>query len=72
VLVLGLGLGGAKPLERPGPEQVEGVLGCIGAAGGYDDGAVRVSRGGVSAAEEELLTLSTRPQEHEEKLTPEA
>jgi hypothetical protein len=34
-------------LERPGPEQVEGLLGYIGAAGGRDEGAVRVSRGGV-------------------------
>jgi hypothetical protein len=34
-------------LERPGPEQVEGLLGYIGAARGRDEGAVRVSRGGV-------------------------
>jgi hypothetical protein len=50
-------------LERPRPEQVEGVLGCIGAAGGRDDRAVRVSRGGVWAAEAELMDQETK--EHE-------
>jgi hypothetical protein len=31
------------------------VLGCIGAAGGCDDGAVRISRDGVWVAEAELV-----------------
>jgi hypothetical protein len=34
-------------LERPGPEQVEELLGYIDAAGGRVKGAVRVSRDGV-------------------------
>jgi hypothetical protein len=56
-------LGCAKPLGRPKPKQVEGVLNCIGAVGGRDDGAVRVSRGGVWAAEAELVDQEAKERE---------
>jgi hypothetical protein len=39
------------------------VLGCIGAAGGCDDGAVRISRDGVWVAEAELVDQEAKERE---------
>jgi hypothetical protein len=39
------------------------VLGCIGAVGGRDDGAVRVSKGGVWVAEAELMGQEAKERE---------
>jgi hypothetical protein len=60
----GLGFRGAISLERPGLEQVEGVLGCIGVHGGEAPLTIFRWSGAFSGSREPCTSVKQRDCEH--------